>query len=338
MTEPLLGSAKYIEVNSMASVHRQELSPRTIGVKQVRVDELQPNPHNPRVLFDKQPLNVLKSSIEKVGILVPLTVYFDSRRDTFVILDGQRRWMCAKELGLSTVPVNEVAEPTLVQNIVTMFQIHKLREDWELMPTALKLELLMSELHERNEKRLATLTGLDEAVVARCKKLLDYPKKYQDMMLDANPDRRVKADFFIELYAVRNDRFVKGFDWFSPDKFTEAMLQRYHNRRLTSVTDFRTVKQHINNAKRAHKDKTISDRLRQFMDDDTLPVSHLEIVPATALAGARSLDKKLTAILDDIKSLDVDSCIGEEQLWDTLESLLKVIRSKLQEAGRRIRQ
>src|SRR5205085_2753899 len=85
------------------------------------------------------------------------------------------------------VPVNEVAEPTLVQNIVTMFQIHKLRKDWELMPTAIKLELLMRELGERKEKRLAELTGLDEAVVVRCKKLLSYNKKYQDMMLDADP-------------------------------------------------------------------------------------------------------------------------------------------------------
>ncbi len=322
----------------MPTTHRKELAPRTIGIKQVRVDDLQPNPHNPRVLFDRQPLDILKSSIQKVGILVPLTVYFDSKRRTHVILDGQRRWICAKELQLATVPVNEVAEPTLVQNIVTMFQIHKLREDWELMPTALKLELLMSELGERSEKRLATLTGLDEAVVIRCKKLLDYPKKYQDMMLDADPAKRVKADFFIELYVVRNDRFVRGFDWFSPDKFTEAMLHRYHNKKLTSVTDFRIVKQHINNAKKAHKEKAISERLREFMDDDTLPVSHLEIAPASALAGARTLDRKLNAILGDIESLDVESCLGEKQLWNTLELLLKAIRSKLEEAGWRVKQ
>ncbi|OHB63153.1 MAG: hypothetical protein A2Y76_15385 [Planctomycetes bacterium RBG_13_60_9] len=322
----------------MPATHREKLSPRTIGVKELRVADLQPNPHNPRVLFDRQPLDILKSSIEKVGILVPLTVYFDSTRGTHVILDGQRRWMCAKELNLATVPVNEVAEPTLVQNIVTMFQIHKLREDWELMPTALKLELLMSELGERSEKRLAVLTGLDEAVVIRCKKLLDYPKKYQDMMLDADPAKRVKADFFIELYVVRNDRFVKGFDWYSQDKFTEAMLHRYHNKHLTSVTDFRIVKQHISNARKAHKEKAISSRLKEFMEDDTLPVSHLEIAPASALAGARTLDRKLSAILDDIESLDVESCLGEEHLWTTLESLLKAIRSKLQEAGRRIKQ
>ncbi len=69
----------------------------------------------------------------------------------------------------------------------------------------------MRALEESKGTSLAELTGLDEAVVVRCKKLLSYNKRYQDMMLDADPDKRVKADFFIELYAVRNDREVKKF-------------------------------------------------------------------------------------------------------------------------------
>src|SRR5687767_7696710 len=97
------------------------LAPETIGVKTISTDSLIPNPHNPRMLFDRAPLNVLKDSISKVNILVPLTVYWSRAHKRYIILDGQRRWMCAQELGLREVPVNQVAEPTLVQNIVTMF-------------------------------------------------------------------------------------------------------------------------------------------------------------------------------------------------------------------------
>src|SRR5882762_3226083 len=131
-----------------------------------------------------------------------------------------------------------------------MFQIHKLREDWELMPTALTLEILMKETGERNERRLAEITGLDVAVVVRCKKLLSYPKHYQDMMLDPDPNKRVKADFFIELYAVRNDRTVNAMQWFSKDRFTKRMLEKYREKKsgLKAVTDFRLMKQFINNA------------------------------------------------------------------------------------------
>src|SRR5947207_1064974 len=104
----------------------ERFSPDAIGVKELLTAHLRPNPHNPRLLFDREPLDTLKSSIKKVGILVPLTVYREKSTGKHIILDGQRRWLCAKELDLKHVPVNQVHEPTLVQNIVTMFQIHKL--------------------------------------------------------------------------------------------------------------------------------------------------------------------------------------------------------------------
>jgi ParB family transcriptional regulator, chromosome partitioning protein len=313
-------------------------SPDKIGVYMVKTDGLQPNPHNPRLLFDRKPLDVLKSSIEKVGILVPLTVYRSGSQGTDVILDGQRRWLCAKELKLPQVPVNRVAEPTTVQNIVTMFQIHKLREDWELMPTALKLELLMKELQERDVKRLAELTGLDVAVVSRCKKLLSYPKRYQDMMLDPDPKKREKADFFIELSAVRNDRSVRKMKWFSEDKFTRRMLDKYRNKAsgLKAVTDFRKMKQHISNAVRVGKESVVSRRLEEFTIDDSLTLDHLVVKSADVSAVARRLSKDIAKLINSLQTLRTDEYYGEEELWLDLERLFSLIVKKLQEAGRRV--
>jgi ParB family chromosome partitioning protein len=323
---------------SKNSAKHTNLSPKPIGVKEVGTKELFPNPHNPRVLFDKEPLRILRESIAKVGILVPLTVYNEARSGRFVILDGQRRWMIAQELGFNTVPVNEVAEPNLVQNIVTMFQIHKLREDWELMPTALKLEVLMRELQERNEKKLAALTGLDQAVVTRCKKLLDYPRKYQALMLDPEPTVRVKADFFIELYAVRNDRFVNSLDWYDRNDFTARMLDRYQSHKgIKAVTDFRTVKQYITNARRANKDKEISRRLREFVESPELSLDHLAIRSAGVTVQARKLENDVIGLRKVLHELDVQSYYGEESLWTELEELLRVIVRRLDEAGRRVR-
>ena len=65
-------------------------------VKQIPTTELLPNPHNPRRLFDSQPMTVLENSIKKVGILVPLTVYFDEGQKNYFILDGERRWRMCK--------------------------------------------------------------------------------------------------------------------------------------------------------------------------------------------------------------------------------------------------
>ena len=320
----------------MTAKPQTQFAPVAVGIKTIPTNSLVPNPHNPRMLFDRRPMHVLEESIRKVGILVPLTVYWSESLKQYVILDGQRRWMCAQAIKLAEVPVNQVAEPTLVQNIVTMFQIHKLREDWELMPTALKLEVLMNELKEKNDSKLADLTGLDEAVVSRCKKLLSYPKKFQDLMLDPDPEKRVKTDFFIELYAVRNDRFVNTMKWFSKDKFTERMLKKYEGHAgIKAVTDFRIVKQHVSNARHAGQEKAIEKKLKEFTFDDTRTLDHLLIKSADISASARKLLSNLRKLHAELKALDPEDYYGEEELWDTLEQLLATIRSKLLAAGRR---
>jgi len=308
---------------------------KAIGVKSLPTEKLKPNPHNPRMLFDRADLDILRDSINRVGILVPLTVYQEKSTGHYVILDGQRRWMCAQDVGLKTIPVNEVAEPTTVQNIVTMFQIHKLRKDWELMPTALKLEVLMRALHEVRGTLLAELTGLDEAVVVRCKKLLSYNKRYQDMMLDADPDKRVKADFFIELYAVRNDREVRKFPWFKKDKFTDDMLRKVEEKGIKAVTDFRIVKQYINNAVKAKKTQAISKRLQEFAEQPSLTPDHLNIESAKVAAEAKKVLKSAENLYAQVNAIGVDVNYREEAMWARLESLAQLIREKLRALGRR---
>jgi ParB family transcriptional regulator, chromosome partitioning protein len=314
-----------------------KFSQKNIGVKNAPTTGLHANPHNPRQLFDREPMKVLRDSIEKVGILVPLTVYLDSKKNHYVILDGQRRWMCAQELGMESIPINQVAEPSVIHNIITMFQIHKLREDWELMPTALKLEVLMGQLDEKNDKRLAALTGLDQAVVVRCKKLLSYPKKYQDTMLDLDPNKRERADFYIELYAVRNDRVVKKMKWYKKELFTAAMLSRYQNKSsdLRSVTDFRKMKQHITNAAKANKVVEISKRLHEYTKDETLTMDCLVIQGASVSLEADKVVSEIGRLHVQLESLDVERYYGEKKLWDSLEGLLRLLRIKLKEADRR---
>jgi ParB family chromosome partitioning protein len=314
----------------------QEHAVQLIGIKEVKITDLSPNPHNPRMLFDDVPMQTLEESIRKVGILVPLTVYEKAKvKGKYVILDGQRRWICAQKAALGKVPVNVVAEPSTFQNIITMFQIHKLREDWELMPTALKMQVLMDEMQESSDQKLAELTGMDVAVIVRCKKLLSYDGKYQEMMLAPNPEERWKADFFIEMYAVRNDRLVNSFDWFDRDEFTDAMIEKQKAKGLKAVTDFRIIKQHISNANKAGKLKQISKRLEEFTNQPDLRVDHLEIEGVGVATQVRAITKDVGKLRQVIKDIDVDEFFAEEQLWEDLEKLAATIQTKLQELGRR---
>jgi ParB/RepB/Spo0J family partition protein len=218
--------------------------------RQFSHDELKPNPRNPRRLFDRVKLDVLEDSIRKNGILVPLTVYLE-RNGQHYILDGERRWRCAEKISTDAtnpkqvpIPANVVDPPSAVANVLWMFNIHNLREQWELMPTALSLQVLMKELKETNDEKLADLTKLSVPHVRRCKTLLSFPDKYQKMMLHTDPDERVKANFFIELAPVL-DLFEKLPKKCAGGKgrseLTDHFLALYKAGKISSVIHFRRV-------------------------------------------------------------------------------------------------
>lgn len=303
----------------------------------VPTNSLRPNPHNPRVLFDEEPLQTLEASIRKVGILVPLTVYKATGSNKFTILDGQRRWICAGRLGLQSVPINAVTEPSLAQNIVTMFQIHKLRKDWELMPTALKLGVLIEQLDENRDAELSDLTGLDVAVVTRCKKLLSFEEEYQDRMLDPDPDKRLTADLFIEMYPIVNDRSVKAAPWFSRTQMIDAFIDKYLNKKsgFKAVTDFRKIKSYLTVARKADLVDQVVNRLHDLIRSDSVSIEDIEVESARLHKEAVALTRQLGRLREDISQIEPDDFAAEEDLWLELEALVRTLREKLSQAERR---
>ena len=298
---------------------------------------LRPNPHNPRMLFDKLPLKTLEESIRKVGVLVPLTVYRATNSEHYTILDGQRRWICAQAIGLPNVPINQVAEPSVAQNIVTMFQIHKLRKDWELMPTALKLGVLMDALDEKRDNQLADLTGLDVAVVTRCKKLLTFSEEFRDMMLFADPKDRIKADFFIELYPIITDRLIVKAEWYDKDRIISVFLRKYQGKfsEFKSITDFRKIKQYITSARSSGHEKLLLRRFKAMLDDDKVGISTLEIGQSKIHRKALQITRTVEKLTQELRDIEILEYVGEEELWGVIETLAEIVRRTLARADRR---
>lgn len=150
-------------------------------VKLANPRTIEPNPENPRIIFRADEMEALQESIKSQGILVPLSVYRD--KGQFRILDGERRWRCALKLGLRTVPVSIQPKPDRLTNLMMMFAIHHRRNEWDPLPTALKLKTLEDLFAERKGRRpteseLAELGSLTRGEVRRYKKLLALPKEY----------------------------------------------------------------------------------------------------------------------------------------------------------------
>lgn len=308
-------------------------------VTNIPVGDISPNPHNPRRLFDEEPMRILQESIQKLGMLVPVTVYEDRDRGSisagkYVLLDGERRWRCAKELKHDSVPAIIVEEPSEEQNILTMFHIHNVREGWQLMPTALKLQTLMGKLDETNERKLAELTKLSIPQIRRCKVLLTYPKKFQNLML-APPSERLKSDFFIELHRIRGPAVSERFPpWLErgDSKCIQIMLDKYQKGTIKAVTEFRRLAEVYHASARVRKKKMFMRKLDDFLDKPEKTIHDVEVPGATFAKEAKEIHRSASRLLAQLKEIDLESISADEATIRLLRRLAKLLQVKLDKA------
>ena len=73
------------------------------AINDIPVEQITPNPDQPRTTFDEEALNELATSIREIGIIQPLTLRKISD-DNYQIISGERRYRAAKQAGLASVP------------------------------------------------------------------------------------------------------------------------------------------------------------------------------------------------------------------------------------------
>jgi ParB family chromosome partitioning protein len=243
----------------------------------LRIDEVVPSRGNPRVLFDPEPLKDLRESIRRHGVLVPITVFPIKGQKKFGIIDGERRYRCCVDLsteGLSIpIPANIVQAPSRLASLLYMFSIHNFRQAWELMPTALSLQIVMTELDEHDTEKLSSVTGLSAPQVERCKKLLSFPRRFQDLSLDPDPATRIPSNFWIEVLPVLDlcGRVLPDLvEELTREGITDKLVLKYRNKKIKSVIHFRRIMEAFETAENDEVRQRIIDRLREYILDPEL--------------------------------------------------------------------
>jgi len=313
----------------------------SIGLLEIDPRRLEKNPENPRLIFDKEDLDILRESIRESGILVPLLVYRRKTDGKYVILDGERRWMCALDLGLETLPANVIDEPTQTTNILTMFNIHNVRTQWEPMPTALKLEVLIRLLKVKNPRRgenlkkLAQLTGMSQRGVEHALNLLSYPKKYQDLMLTGDKEERVKADFFDELYPVLNlieKNLPEISSKYSRNDITDKLLTKYRSGTISSARDFRQVADIIRAVKKGLPKYLAIPQIESLIQEPKITITEAYGESSKIFYDLQFLESTARDFRNHLSKIDPKDLVEHEKLLQILDELKHIIESLLYKA------
>ena len=235
--------------------------PKESQLKYLSPEEIERNPENPRMIFDEKKLSELMSSINEIGILVPLIVYYDEKKKKYILLDGERRLRCSRNLNLTKVPVNVIATPNKVENILQMFNIHNVRIEWGPMEVAWKLKILMKELNTEKESELAKLTSLKPMEIRKSKTLLSYDEKYQDLVHKGPKNGGIKEDFLVELKPTLN-WVEKELPDIKRGNFINAVVDKHHKGIIGNyVKGFRNLSKLVRSGIQKSKVKSIFDKI-----------------------------------------------------------------------------
>ena len=155
------------------------------GLLEISVDAVQPNPRQPRTVFEDEALESLARSITEVGVLQPIVVRKVGQG--FELIAGERRLRAARIAGLATVPAvvresdeTESLREALIENI------H--REDLNPIELAEAYRELLEELGLKQET-LAERLGMSRSNIANTIRLLQLPSEVQQLLAE----RRIQA-------------------------------------------------------------------------------------------------------------------------------------------------
>lgn len=155
------------------------------SINDVDIELIQPNPHQPRTIFDEEALEELASSIRELGVISPVTLR-KNEDGTYLIIAGERRYRAAKAIGLKTIPAyiktaadEQVVEMALIENIQ--------REDLNAIEISLTFQRLMEE-YKLTQERLSERVGKKRASIANYLRLLRLPAEIQMGIKDKKID------------------------------------------------------------------------------------------------------------------------------------------------------
>lgn len=137
-------------------------------IVEIPIENIKPNPNQPRTYFDKEALVELAQSISQLGVIQPITVR--KNQHSYEIISGERRYRASKLANLETIPAfvrlandQEMLEMALVENIQ--------REDLDAIEVALTYQRLIDEINLTQEA-LSERVGKNRSTVTNYLRLL----------------------------------------------------------------------------------------------------------------------------------------------------------------------
>ena len=249
-----LGAILNAETKAVQTIEDSGAKDLVGGIMEIPIEDIYPNPNQPRTYFDEKALQELSESIKALGIIQPITLKKEG--DKFLIISGERRYRASKLAGLKSIPayirlVNDqgLLEMALVENIQ--------REDLDAIEVALTYQRLLEEIGLTQEA-LSGRVGKERSTITNALRLLklspDIQQAIRNGVISAGHGRAI-------ISVEGNDKQQLLFDKVVKEKLNVRQTEE-RAKKLKKPTEITISPAPIilpNNLRRA--EKSIADRL-----------------------------------------------------------------------------
>lgn len=255
-------------------------------INEIPVSQIQPNPEQPRRVFNDEALDELAASIREIGIIQPITLR-EKEPGSYMIIAGERRWRASQRAGLKTVPayIRTVSDETMMEMaLVENIQ----RQDLNAIEIALAYQHLINTTGMTQE-RVAERVGKSRAQIANFMRLLRLPAEVQ-MALQSKE---------IEMGAARA---LLGLE--SPSEqvrlFREIKRNKYSTRQVEDYVN--AIKKGITTAKKTAADrKLLAAREKELQSRISGAISGIN----TKVSCTTSDSGKITLVFKNLEELEL---------------------------------
>lgn len=155
------------------------------SINEIELSKIEPNPEQPRSVFEQEALEELATSIRSLGVVQPITLK-ELAPDKYMIISGERRYRASLMAGLERIPA--YIKTAADENVVEMALIENIqREDLNSIEIALAYQKLIDSYNLTQEK-LSERVGKKRATIANYLRLLKLPAEIQMGIKDKKID------------------------------------------------------------------------------------------------------------------------------------------------------
>ncbi len=289
----------------------ETLRPYPFEFEELLLDVIETDPKQPRKVFELRgggDHNRLLKSIQHYGIEDPIKVS-KIEEGRYIIMDGHRRFSCARELKFEKVPCRVYPRMNDGEFEARRYEMQNNRRSWRPIEKANAIHKIKTEYKNVNEKEIADLIGITQTNLFHFTELRDTRYEYMSLM------EKHKLKEYQQVGFTRLIPKLRKIKQYQVDDIVQILFQKVNDNLLYSVRDFTTLSKVFSTA------SLNEDEIFRFLSEP--PISVIELSEMTQLSGISSQIRNLIKDLGRKKNLNINLTEKEQIIFEDLYRIMQ---------------